>query len=159
MQALIAQFELQTSWFIHALENISDEEAHAAAAENLNPVKWVAGHLIDARLTIAALVAGTHRRDDYTRLFGKGTRFDEGEIYPELEQMRVDWRNASETLRTALREVSDPQLFAPPPFQTSIPDQTLKGLIAYFAMHEAFHLGQLSIYRKILGKESMSMRA
>lgn len=155
--AIIAQYDLQTSWFLNVLENISDEESNVSFAENLNPIKWVAGHLTDARITINSIISGDEINADYRKLFGKGTSNEVDNRFPTIEQIKVDWTCISERLKTSLQNLSDEKLVSKPPFQTSIPDETLLGLIVYFAIHENFHIGQLSVYRKLAKKPTMNI--
>lgn len=157
INAIIAQYDLQTSWFLNALKNISEEESNLQFAENLNPIKWVAGHLTDARMTIFNIVSGEPINEEYKKLFGKGTSSQSIKKNTTIEQIRVDWTTISFELKTTLQNLSDEKLLSKPPFQTSIPDETLLGLVAYFSIHESFHIGQLSIYRKLIGKEALTM--
>lgn len=157
INAIIAQFDLQTRWLINALENISDEESNIQFAENLNPIKWGAGHLTDARMTIFGIVSGNPINENYKKQFGKGTSNKLDDTYPTIEQIKVVWLYISSELKNILQNVSEEKLLSKPPFQTSIPDETLLGLIAYFAIHESFHIGQISVLRKLIGKQVMSM--
>ena len=157
INAIIAQYDLQTSWLLNALENISEEESNTAFSENLNPVKWVAGHVTDARMTIHAIVSDGPINPDYKQFFGKGTSNKLDNSFPSMEQIKTDWVRISEQLKTTLQNLPDEKLLSKPPFQTAIPDETLLGLIAYFAIHESFHIGQLSVYRKWNGNPAMNM--
>lgn len=157
INAIIAQYDLQTNWFLNALEHISEEESTIAFSENLNPVKWVAGHLTDARITINDIVSSGSINADYKKLFGKGTSNKIDASFPTIEQIKTDWTSISEQLKFTLQNLPDEKLLSKPPFQTSIPDETLLGLIAYFTIHESFHIGQLSIYRKLIGKPAMNL--
>lgn len=157
IKSIIAQYDLQTSWLINALQNISDEESNIQFAENLNPIKWVAGHLTDARMTIFGIVSGNPINENYKKHFGKGTSNKLDDTYPTIEQIKVDWLYISYELKNILQNLSEEKLLSKPPFQTSIPDETLLGLIAYFAIHESFHIGQISVLRKLIGKQAMSM--
>ncbi|MBK8052446.1 MAG: DinB family protein [Saprospiraceae bacterium] len=157
INAIIAQYDLQTSWFLNALENISEEESNMPFAENLNSIKWVAGHLADARMTIFSIVSDTPINENYKKLFGKGTFSQSDLTFPTIEQIKNDWATISSDIKMTLQNLSEEKLLSKPPFQTSIPDGTLLGLVAYFAIHESFHIGQLSIHRKLIGKEAMTM--
>ncbi|MBV6462050.1 MAG: hypothetical protein HJHJAOHD_02192 [Flavobacteriales bacterium] len=157
INAIIAQYNLQTSWYLNALESITEEESNISFSENLNPIKWVAGHLTDSRITIINIISDNAINADYKKLFGKGTSNKIDASFPTIEQIKTDWTNISEQLRTSLQNLPNEKLLLKPPFQTSIPDETLFGLIAYFAIHESFHIGQLSVYRKLTGKPAMNM--
>lgn len=155
--AILAQFELQTSWFLNALEGISDTESNLQVAENFNPLKWVVGHLINCRSTLLMALGKQSNFTHYHNLFGKGSSNKLEAATPDLETIKTDWLSVSADLKAALHKASEEQLSAKAPFQTSIPDETLLGLIAFFAIHEGFHIGQLSILRKQLGKPTMLM--
>lgn len=157
INTIIAQFDLQTSWFLNALENITEEECNVQSFENLNPIKWVAGHLTDARMTIFGIVSGNLINNQYKKLFGKGSSNKISDSFPTVEQIKTDWTTISIELKKALQNISEEKLISKPPFQTSIPDETLLGLITYFAIHESFHIGQLSLQRKLIGKDAMTM--
>ena len=157
INTIIAQYDLQTNWFLNALESISEEESNVTFSENLNPIKWVAGHLTDARMTINAIISESATNADYKKVFGKGTSNKIDASFPTIEQIRTDWTSISGQLKFTLQNLPEVKLLSKTPFQTSIPDETLLGLIAYFAIHESFHIGQLSIYRKLTGKPAMNM--
>ena len=157
INAIIAQLDLQTSWFLNALENISDEESGIKYANNLNPIKWVAGHLTDARMTIFSLVSDKPSNELYKRLFGKGASNIIDKTYPTIETVITDWLSISVDLKHILKKSSEKKLLSKPPFQASIPDETLLGLVAYFVIHESFHIGQISVLRKLIGKQTMAM--
>lgn len=155
--AITAQFDLQTSWFLNALENFTEPESNITYSENLNPVKWVAGHLTNSRMTLYGLVSGDAIPTEYNTRFGKGTSPKTDKPLPPLEQIKADWSIISEKLKTTLRNIPEEKLLSKAPFQTSIQDETLLGLIAYFAIHESFHIGQLSVYRKLASKTAMNL--
>lgn len=153
----IAQFELQASWLLNATEDITEAESNIRAAENLNSVKWITGHLTHTRMTILNLVSGKPEDEHYKKMFGKGSSGITDGSFPSLEMIRKNWIRVSGELKPALLYIEQEKLYAPPPFQTSIPDKTLAGLIAYFAIHESFHIGQIAVLRKLTGKPGMAM--
>lgn len=157
MNQIIAQFELQTSLFFNSLENISDKESNLQVQENLNPIKWVAGHILNSRMSLITILANKMADGKYQNYFGKGStnKFDEN--VPTVENIKENWLLVSKELTETLTNLNVEKQFSLPPFQTSIPDQTLLGLIAYFAIHEAHHIGQISVLRKLMDKDTMKM--
>lgn len=153
----IAQFELQNSWFLSSLMNISEEESNEQFADNLNPIKWVAGHILNTRMSLLTLLSGKAQEPNYGKYFGKGTSNKIDYSFPTLDEIKAKWGSVSTELRGCLEAISPEKLSTAPPFQTSIPNNTVYGLIAYMVIHEAQHIGQLSVLRKLLGKASMSM--
>lgn len=144
-----AQFELQRSWFTNELAAISNEASNKQHADNLNPIKWVAGHIVNTRMTLLHILTGQGYDPGYNAFFGKGTSNQIDENFPTIEAIKEQWDSVSAALNAALMKLSPEKLDSPAPFQTSIPDTTLHGLIAYMVIHEAQHIGQLSILRKL----------
>jgi len=157
--ALCTQYDLQTSWFLNALEDISDEESNIRISSNLNPIKWVAGHLLNSRYIIVNILTGRPRNEFYYSLFKRGSSNVINNTYPSILEIKEDWINISQTLMFALRNASEESLLSPSPFPTTNSDGTILGLVAYFGIHEDFHIGQLSVLRKLIGKEAMLMNA
>ncbi len=155
---LTAQFELQNSWFLNAIEEITDHESNIALT-GMNPIKWLAGHLLNTRMVVLQAITGTGVDPELYKLFGKGSSGKVDSSSPTIEELIGRWNTVAVELSKTLNELSEERLQSAPPFQTSIPDTTLQGFIAYMSAHETFHIGQISIIRKMMGKESMKMGA
>lgn len=156
-ELISAQFKLQTHWFINVLEDTSDVECDRKIVDHANPAKWIAGHLLNSRLTVLTMLKGNHSGNNYQDLFGKGTLWNSEGAYPTIEAIIRHWKEAADELDLLLSGVREELWRSPAPFQTSIPDASMGGLIAYFSMHESYHLGQLSLIRRALGKPAMFM--
>jgi len=98
---------------------------------------------------LTSILTGIEQDPDYAQLFGKGTSKITGQIYPTIDEILNKWKLISVELFASLENLTEDKLVSPPPFQTSIPDNTLLGLIAFMTLHEAHHIGQISAYRKI----------
>lgn len=156
-EIVIAQFQLQTDWFVNALKDISDDESNIRSAAYANTMKWIAGHLLSCRMTVIEILTGANPDRNYQVLFGKGTMWKEDNNYPTIEHITQVWIKTADELYLQIKKVENDAWQAPAPFRTSIPNDTIAGLIAYFSMHESFHLGQLSLLRKSLEKPAMHM--
>ncbi len=73
------------------------------------------------------------------------------EAYPELSVIRGAWAEVGAVLTTRFEELTDAELRAPAPLSLPTPDRSVRGAIAFFAHHEAYHLGQMAYIRKWLG--------
>jgi len=104
---------------------------------------------VNTRITLTSILTGIEQDPDYAQLFGKGTSKITGQIYPTIDEILNKWKLISVELFASLENLTEDKLVSPPPFQTSIPDNTLLGLIAFMTLHEAHHIGQISAYRKI----------
>jgi uncharacterized damage-inducible protein DinB len=146
----IAQFELQTNWFLNELVNISDEQSNKQTTDNLNPTKWVAGHILNTRMTLLSLLTGVASDQNFNKMFGKGSSNKIEPSFPTIDEIKLKWDVVSSKLTECLKNIPSEKLLSPPPFQTSIPDKTLHGLITYMASHESYHIGQLSILKRLI---------
>jgi uncharacterized damage-inducible protein DinB len=146
---LIAQLELQTELFRKVIIDISELEANEKVDEQINSIKWIAGHIVNTRMTLISILSGKKQDADFNSLFGKGTSQLTNKTYPLMDEIIGKWNLVSEELIAEIGKASDEQLLSKPPFQTSIPDSTLNGLIAFIVSHEANHTGQISILRKL----------
>ena len=149
VQPIKAQLELQNKLFVNALQNVSEENAKFGLDEHVSSVKWLAGHIVNTRMTLTSILSGVEQNPVYAQLFGKGTSNIKAETYPTIYQIISRWEVVSTELLDSIEKLSEEKLTEKPPFQTSIPDNTLLGLIAFITIHEAHHIGQISAFRKI----------
>lgn len=153
-----AQLELQTYWLINSLKDITEEEANKQIAGNLNSIKWIAGHVLNTRYIMIGMLTVTEPNKGLTNMFGKGTKGMVDSSFPTITELIKLWYETEIDLIKAINTATDDFLLSNTPIQTSIPDKTVLGFIAYMTIHESFHIGQLSELRKLLNKETMSMK-
>ena len=151
-----AQLELQTILFRRVLSEITDDEANKSHADNLISVKWIAGHIINTRISLCNILTGNAADPVFSKLFGKGTSGIVDQPFPAMNEILEKWESVSNDLMESIENCTDVFLMSKPPFQTSIPDNTMIGLIAFMTTHEAHHMGQISVLRKLEGAPSAS---
>jgi len=154
--SLKAQFDLHTRLFNNATAGISDGESNTRNDDHVNHVKWIAGHLLNTRLGSFSKVAGLQPDDIYAAQFGRGNSLDVNASYPSLDEIRNKWNQVSAGISNGINNIPDTVLQAPSNAQVPIADTTVNGLVSFLVSHEAYHIGQLGILRKLMGKEAMS---
>ncbi len=152
-----AQFLFQTNLYKNALLHISDEESNMQVQSNLNPMKWVAGHILNTRLVMMQALTGQGADATYSKLFGRGSSNTIDPNGPTITEILEKWEEVSGNINF-IDNLTNAFLFSKTNFQTPIPDNTNLGFIAFIASHEAMHIGQLSILRKLLNKEAMILK-
>ena len=70
MESLIALYDIQTNYFLRAIEGISDADAHNRLSTKANHVAWLAGSLVEQRYDMAKQ-AGTELKHTGSALFWK----------------------------------------------------------------------------------------
>ena len=84
-------------------------------------------------------------------LFGTGSIIGDLTLYPSVGELEAVWRSATDELVRRLGSLSGASLAAPSPPWLRANDGTLLGALAFAAMHEAYHVGQMGFLRKWLG--------
>lgn len=121
-----------------------------------NHALWFLGHLAIADDYCRATIAPERAHAlpaEFQRLFGMGSQpVADPAAYPPVETVQAQTDAARGALLAAVAALSDEQLAAPPAGgqQGFLPASTA-GALLFFAEHESFHLGQISLVRRALG--------
>ena len=158
--AFKAQFDFQTRLFNNVTEGISEHESHVRNSDNTNHMKWIAGHMLNTRLTTMSKMAGLQPDDSYTAQFGRGSALDVNASYPSIEEITSKWKTVSPAISDGISKIPGEVLASKAPFETPMTnlDDSITGVLSFLLTHEACHIGQLSLLRKSVGKEAMSFR-
>ena len=116
-----------------------------------NPMNWVLGHILANRSWILTLL-------DAKPLWSEadGKIYDEKGVWPDVsgqarawESMLADFETTQDRIRAALGKVTPEHLAA-----KHAPDaKRPRGMHLHFLQfHEAYHVGQLGLLRRVLGK-------
>lgn len=154
--SLKAQFDMHTRWFNSVLSNISEQESETRKPE-LNHLKWIAGHLTNSRLISLSRIAGLQPDESYKAQFARGAVLDASNNYPSLQQIMSKWNDASVAISEKIAHIPAEVLESKNTAQLPIADDTISGVLTFMMSHEAYHIGQMSVIRKMLGKEAMSL--
>ena len=153
MISLIVLYDMQTTYFLNALEGISDKDAHNRLNTKANHIAWLTGSLVQQRFEIANRF-GVEDKQAADELFKDNKGIQDGIVYPSLENFKKDWQKISPVLRDALLTVSDKKLDES--FEM-IPGMRMTNfdLIAFISYREANCIGQIALWRRLLGYPAM----
>lgn len=149
------QYALNVKLFNNVLKDINEAEANLSTNNQVNSIKWIAGHTLDTQYNIAAIL-GIVTDNPYASDFGFGKPFKANTNYPTLSKMLNDWNGMAIGIQKALSEMNQEQLNAPSPFPIPYKEQTIRGLLAFQMHHMGYEIGQIGLYRRIKGKSAMS---
>jgi uncharacterized damage-inducible protein DinB len=138
------------------IAGVSHEESLISPQPAGNCLNWTLGHL-------------TRIRNQTLGLFGQEPMFstEEFDSYDDngqvpftsetaipFEELKRRFQAIQEPLVNGLNEMSPDVLDKPAPFSpTANPQETIGSLIALLAFHEAYHVGQTGLLRRIVGRE------
>ena len=154
-QALLTQFAVN-GWAAGVnLDGVTHEESLVRPGSGGNPLNWVFGHLIDARTAALALLGEKPVWNERERaLYGTGSEpLAPGWKPLALDELGARHAESQERLMRALEAA------APATFERQVPKvfepQTKEPAgvqLAFLSFHETYHVGQLGLLRRLLGK-------
>lgn len=150
------QFDLHTRLFNNVLEGITDDLASRRAGDSVNHIIWIAGHLTNARNGMHA-IGGYEANAFYPEFFDRGSTLDPTADYPPLDEIREKWNTVSSRVSKGLGGISEDMLASEAPIKTPMYglDGTMHGFLDFLMHHEAYHIGQIGILRKYVGRQAM----
>lgn len=157
---LFAQYTVHCNWFNNALVDLSDEECNQRVNPNMNHIKYIAGHLLNAQYGFAIIAGLTlaHKWDDLFAAGGK-TKAKDNFPYPTIEEIKREWDRTYPIVSGGLSALSEGEL------QEELPNSPVAGkgkldntrgdLWVFLNLHQAYHIGQIGILRRAFGKDPM----
>jgi hypothetical protein len=150
--AVAYQFSLCAYALKRNLEGISHAESLKALPMGANNVNWIVGHVVRVRNRALALLGKRPLFNDAEFSFYEPARSASGAPMP-LEELVRRFGEIQSVLVDALGAVAPDVLAARAPVSPSNnPNETVGSLLASLAFHESYHMGQLGIARRLLGK-------
>lgn len=155
MEAFLGLYDFHTRLFHNVLEHISDDDAAKRLGTKANHMAWIAGSLVQQRFMFAKMLGITHFTQTSDALFSDNKGIQEDAVYPPLKEYTADWELISPLLRSAFAALSEEQLAGPDPFEMPGGDYTLSDTITFCTDRESYCIGQLGLWRRLLGYEAM----
>jgi hypothetical protein len=157
MYSILVLFDMQSTFFSSAIDGISDKDAHNRLNTKANHIAWLTGSLVQQRYDLAEGLkvspAILQKRSAAPELFSNHKGIQDNVSYPSLTEFSKDWQQITPVLRDALLRATDAQLDAP----YEMPDMkmTYFDLLSFSIYREANCIGQIALWRRLLGYEAM----
>ncbi|MBI1374898.1 MAG: DUF664 domain-containing protein [Phycisphaera sp.] len=147
-------FQFNTKALHARVNDLTPAEWRQQVADSSNAL-WVVGHVAIYRRTILRNIGLDLPTADWEAAFAKGTKPTNLPDKIGSKHLLDDLAATSERLGEALPGLTDEQLAGP--FPRTLPDgsNTLGGAVLFLLWHETYHIGQLGLIRKILGKPTL----
>jgi hypothetical protein len=153
MDAHVLAFQFSVGAFVleRNLTGVTNEESLWAPQPGGNTMNWIVGHVVRARNQALGLLGATPLFEDADFEAYGAASVATGAL--PLDELKRRFDALGAPLDAALRRTSPQHLSAAAPFSpTGNPDETVGTLLASIAFHEAYHLGQTGLARRLLGK-------
>ena len=129
------------------LSDLKNEDAvRRARGDSGSSISWIIGHLLDFRCKLLG-ACGVQRANPYEAKFSFQTPATDGSDYPDIAELKADWTSVHGELCAALTGLDEERLLG----ETELPgrpgDSSLLAALAFYAWHEAYHLGAVGLLR------------
>jgi len=137
------------------IDDISEEESMRHDYEFCNHIRWQTGHLIDtARLVLKLLGERADVSDEWTKLFGYGSVLhDDASIYPSMTALKEKLYGLYDQTLSVVDSLPYEHLEREVELTENWKLTPLAGIPA-FCRHEYYHGGQITVMRRVLGREA-----
>lgn len=143
------QFSFDDPFILAALDGLSPVQLWQRLSPRSNPMLWIAGHVAQTRASVLGLL-GTPVDTGWGNGFDRGATVGDPKGYPARDEIERVLRNVSPQLSAQLAMLDESTLGRPGtaelPFAPTLADE-----LAFFATHDAYHVGQMAFIRKALG--------
>ena len=142
-------FKTNTDLFHRALKGIPPDRLLARPGDDSNHLLWIAGHVVVHRARILKIL-GQDWSAPWEGLFARGAKLTADDQYPGIDELVQVWDEVSGRLTPSLASAPAAAL-AEPVSKGMTLDGKISGQIAFLALHESYHVGQMAYLRKWLG--------
>lgn len=151
---LIDQFTMNHWAALKSVDGIDHGESVRLPELSGNSMNWVLGHLTLTRGEILELLGGEAIWDKSTfEVYKRGAdRLTDPSRATDFDKIRRDFAGSQEAIVEALEAQTPEKLSTRVGFSFVGRDaDSLEAVLAGFAFHEAYHVGQLGLLRRFLG--------
>lgn len=154
MYSLVVLYDMHTDYFVKVLDGVSDEDALKRLDSKANHIAWIAGSMLQERFELYNLCGGKEKpaSDD---LFKNHQGIKDGADYPSLMDYKADWKKISPLLREKLLAITDAELEKVLDFPDMGVSFPMFEMMTFNTYREANCIGQLVLWRRLLGYEAM----
>jgi hypothetical protein len=153
MHSYVVQYDMHTDFFFRVLDGISDDDTHNRLGTKANHIAWLTGSLIEQRYELANML-GVEGRQAAFEMFKDNKGIQDGAQYPSLADYKKDWERISPLLRNALVNVDDAKLDEAFEMMPGMKMSHYE-FISFVIYREANCIGQIALWRRLLGYEAM----
>lgn len=151
-KTLAYHFSVGTFVFRRNLDGVTHEDSLRLPHAGGNTLNWIVGHIVRTRNQALGLLGAKPPFDDAEFVVYSADGFDPARALP-LDELKRRFDVLGPALAGALARTTPEDLSSAAPFSpTGNASETVGSLLAGIAFHEAYHLGQTGLSRRLLGK-------
>jgi uncharacterized damage-inducible protein DinB len=153
-KTLATQLALNHRILTRTLDGIDHEASLQTPPAGGNCINWIVGHVVATRDSMLAVVGEEKQWEKPRRqLYGRGSASMTAANALPLSELQSAFETAQQRLLAALAALPEDRLAASAAFTfPGNTEETNASLLASLASHEAYHIGQTAILRRMLGR-------
>jgi len=151
-KGLLTLFDYQTGFFTKALEGLSEDAMHNRLNTQANHPAWLAGSLVHQRFRMTT-ETGSGLKQTGEDLFKNHQGIQDNVRYPTIAEYISDWNRITPEARQALVMIDDEKLDST--IDMGGMKMTYYEMICFTIYREASIIGQLALWRRLLGYPAM----
>ena len=159
MKSVLHSFRYSLDFVADQVADVTEPDMAAQPDGAANHPSWIIGHLTFACQMLGGVVGlSDWLPNDWAKRFGPGsTAVANGKFYLPKREALAQLYSAGIRLSAAVTALDEPQLDAPFPDEAYIEvfPTVRHALTQVLVGHTAFHVGQLSVWRKAMGLPAM----
>jgi hypothetical protein len=149
---LLTLFDYHTDFFPKVLDGLSEDDMHNRLNTEANHPAWLAGSLVHQRFMMTS-ETGSALKETGEALFKNYQGIQPGVKYPTIGEYIADWKRISPEAREALVKMDDKKLDSE--MDMAGTKMTYHELISFTIYREANMIGQLALWRRLLGHPAL----
>ncbi len=134
------------------MKGISD--ADSLLAPSGSSINWIVGHLLATRNSICKLLnCDPIMTPEQYEPYSRGSDGGNSDGFMALSDLMKMFKQSQQIILDQLANITDEQLTAPIPTDDENKPDSLANRLLFFNFHEAYHVGQIGMMRRGIGKE------
>ncbi len=155
LAALAEIYKTNTGLLLLALSDVTEEHIIKRPTNTTNSMLFIAGHLATTRFKICGM-AGLSVECPWGEIFARGAVLKDASEYPSIAEIKENWTSVTDKMIGRFSEITEQELKAKAPFDFPVEDNTILGGIAFLALHDSYHIGQLAYIRRLLSYSQLA---
>jgi uncharacterized damage-inducible protein DinB len=153
--AATLNYQFNSRTLKETVSDLSPEEWLKRPDDKLNHIAWIVGHMAYCRGRILHFIGTEWAPPALEELFIRGSKLQPDSAYPLPESLLRLWSESGRAMAAAFESVPEDLLAQPAPQGRTSLDGKVSGMLGFMAIHETYHLGQVSYLRGWLGHKRL----
>jgi len=153
-ETIISQLQFAHWAALRNLDGVTHEESIVRPGSGANDGNWVVGHIIAVRNKFLPALGEQALWDEERSASYVAPSTDDTSGRVPFDELRAAFVASHERLTAGIARLDDAALAQKAPFSPgNNPEETVQALLTRMVVHESYHVGQIGILRRAMGKD------